>query len=477
MPRKIGNVARSVLINAPLPQKTKTYTPIHHANILSAIDVALQGNGFTAVGESFKCTDQAQVATGVVLTDYGDDPDMKLVCAFVNSYNKSERFRAAIGVAIPSNNFFILGDVATMVRKHTGTADQETKDFIKGKIDNAKEYYDQLKVVKAAMQDFFISKNIMGQIIGELFFLDFLAADQVSFIKKQYVRPTIKITGEKDSLWNCYMFILGALKMAHPKSWLKNQVAIHQYLTTRFNLEEFDDEDGGPGFDPQGEDDEVLPVILPGYKDDYVDIQVKDVADEEGTNEESEVKEQEITTDSLGDEEPEVVIEEDILEKTEDTPDVVIEEGTEVPVVYFPVSEYEGLEEGDVFEEDGQQYTIVGTEDIAGASHFAAEPIQEITQEQTQPKTPAVEDPPVEEPVKEEPVTEPETPVEETKDEPEEEDPAIREALAQQIEEVFMERTEKFTYTLEGNQYNVLLDSGESVVFSYSHTKKMASEL
>ena len=46
MPKKIGNVDRTVLTGAALPPATKTYTVISHSYAINTIMQALEDNGF-----------------------------------------------------------------------------------------------------------------------------------------------------------------------------------------------------------------------------------------------------------------------------------------------------------------------------------------------------------------------------------------------------------------------------------------------
>ena len=63
MPRKLGNVTKDVLVNAPLPVATTTYTVISHQFVIDTINQELANNGFGVKHELYKCTKDAQEAT------------------------------------------------------------------------------------------------------------------------------------------------------------------------------------------------------------------------------------------------------------------------------------------------------------------------------------------------------------------------------------------------------------------------------
>lgn len=280
MPKKIGTVERSVLTSAALPQATSTYTVISHSYVINTIMQALHNNGFTVKEEVYKCTTDAKVAHGAFIINFEDDPDLELMYSFSNSYDKSLRFRAAVGAYVPANEGFIISEMDNWRRKHTGTADNETEELINEHIANAKEYFAQLKSDKEAMKAISIDKQTYGSILGQLFINGYLGIDQISMAAKEYDNPSFTYSTGKDNLWTCYCHIIGALRQSHPSKWMQNQVATHLFFVAKYNLSQFDEdettEEYGPsdtypvqeseqGFEEADSVDEFGGVILPGF--------------------------------------------------------------------------------------------------------------------------------------------------------------------------------------------------------------------
>lgn len=243
MPRKLGNVARSVLVNAPLPVATSTYTVISHQFVINTIQQELANNGFGIKHELYKCTTDANEAIGKFIVDYNDDPDLSMMYAFVNSYNKMIKFGATFGVYVHESESFMVGQLGDWVRKHTGTADQETADKISEQMANAKDYYDELAQNKKAMQQIDIDADKFGSLLGKFLIKGWLTIDMVSAAVKEYNSPTYSYTTSKDNLWTCYNHILVALRQSNPRTWLANQSAIHLYMCLEFDLTQFDEDD------------------------------------------------------------------------------------------------------------------------------------------------------------------------------------------------------------------------------------------
>ena len=74
-----GRVSRDVLLDAPLPQATKTYTVISHKFVIDTIKDMLAAKGFVVTDEVYSATDGAQIAYGIFRINYGNDPEPYLI--------------------------------------------------------------------------------------------------------------------------------------------------------------------------------------------------------------------------------------------------------------------------------------------------------------------------------------------------------------------------------------------------------------
>ena len=243
MPKKIGSVTRQVLVNAPLPAATQTYTVISHQFVIDTVMEQLQNNGFNVEKELYKCTGGAQVASGLFKLTYGNDPDLSLMYAFGNSYDKTMKFKSAIGAYVNQNDAVMISRFNDWTRKHTGSADEETVETIKTQVEAAKEYFDELKTQKDMMSQITVSRIEFASLVGQLYFLKFITADQISIVLKEYDNPSYTYTLPENNLWTCYNHILVALKRTHPKNWIDNQIAVHLHICNTYKLFDYDEEE------------------------------------------------------------------------------------------------------------------------------------------------------------------------------------------------------------------------------------------
>ena len=436
MPRKIGDSTREDLVNAPLPDKTKTYTVISHSYAINTILQTLEDCGFEVEAEDYRCNEGAKVAHGSFIINYQGDPELKMTYSFSNSYDKSLRFKSAIGAQVTLNGAYMLCDMNHWIRKHTGTADNETETLIKEHITNAKQYFDQLVSDKEKMKEINISITEFGSIIGELFLRKILTVDQISAIGKEYDSPSYQYSTGKLNLWTCYNHIILALKQSHPSKWMHNQISVHLYFSTRYNFEQFDDPAEPAEVEGEvteqvnidGEEvpamksilDQVPPVILPGFDNPVVEAVIpqehlEPMEEYKNPNQitlddaiEAEAKKEQEPVNVAPEINPEYIKEHcELCDKTYDPNDttcvkcmapeeepVVIKEevvqeqpvpgeavpGEAVPAVttdvYLPKSEFPGIEVEDDFELEGKFLHVKYIEVVEGVDYLVCAPAE-----------------------------------------------------------------------------------------------------
>jgi hypothetical protein len=526
-----------------LPPATNTYTVISHQYAIDTITKALGANNFKIESEQYKSTAEAKVASGTFIITYGDDPDLAMSYSFSNSYDKSRRFKAAVGALVRTNNSFMVSNMDFWRRKHTGTADTETEDLIKEHILNAKDYFEELKSHKQAMQGIEIDKGTFGAIIGQLFIDGYLTVDQFSMAAKEYANPSHVYTTGPNNLWTCYNHIIYALKNTHPAKWLQCQAAVHLFFVAKYDLAHFDD-------DEETLDEDLL--------EDTDDIQDNTEEQEEESSEETSEEEVESAEESA-DNNVTVVYEKDtdptyiaavdpaVEETTEESvvlpvalpitqntlpdpasseeypkewdgePEETVAETTDVPEdttqsTYVEASDYEGIEEGDAIDVDGEYFEVKTKVTMEGEEYLELVPISieagvekvrdllnteveehsvEVTEQVSEEESFEDEIEAKEEPViddtlsfeieedKEESVTEEQSDNSDTEcredvgnvGEEFKGDPAIMAVIDREIEELYGEkRTFKYEEVSNG-QFNVTLDTGETMVLSGKHIR------
>ena len=225
------------LVGVPLPVHGASYTVISHQFVIDYSKQQLAAAGFVIVDEEYRCTADGQIAQGVYKLNFNSDPDLSMMFAWTNSYNKQVKFKCLVGAYInKTGTVMTSGELGTWTRKHTGTADTETKEMIDSQITNAHMYYAQLVADKAAMESVSLNKRRQAQMLGILFAeFQILTTEQASIVRQQMDRPSF-VFNSSDSLWAFYNYVTIALQHSHPRTWLEDQRILHYFISTVCNF-------------------------------------------------------------------------------------------------------------------------------------------------------------------------------------------------------------------------------------------------
>ena len=249
MPRKIKTWGRTELVDVTLPNHADSYTVISHKSVMDLSTEALEDAGFSITNENYRATRDGNIASAIYTLNFGSDSELSMMFAWSNSYNKQMRFKCGVGAIHSVNNTsLVCGDMGSWARKHTGSADTETKETIEEQVKLAKMYYDQLVSDKEAMKKINLDVRKQSQLLGMLFAEhDILTTEQASMIKQQMSRPTYKCT-TPGTLWEFYNFVTIALQQSHPKTWMEDQRVLHWFMseTFKFNKVEVKEETVDP---------------------------------------------------------------------------------------------------------------------------------------------------------------------------------------------------------------------------------------
>ncbi len=236
-----GMIAYGSILKAELPAKTKTYTPINHADIINKVRREIRDAGFVIKGENYKSSNEGKIAVGSYKLQYKSDPDVDLCANFVNSYNKQYAFRFNLGgICKHSGNAIILNDtkMGAYKRVHKGDADILAEGKISEFISDAGVYWDTLIEHKAMLKEIRFGKFTRDLILGKIFYTDeILNGLQMNIISKELKNPSFDYKVDADSAWALYNHISLALKESRPATWIPDQQTLHQSFDEIINFD------------------------------------------------------------------------------------------------------------------------------------------------------------------------------------------------------------------------------------------------
>lgn len=236
MPAKTSFVTEQHLRATALPNYGKSYAVIPHGYIIDATRSELQSAGLEIERELYKTTLDGQIAQGVYHLRHSKDPEMGLMFAWSNSYNKQMRFKCAVGgYVFACMNGVISGDLGAYKRKHTGSAKVEVLQTINAQISHAKSYYDGLIADKEMLKHVVLSKGDQGSVIGKLFFEhEILTLTQVGMIEREMKKPSFSYSANPNSAWDLYNHITLSLKESHPMKYLSDHQKVHGFFVDQY---------------------------------------------------------------------------------------------------------------------------------------------------------------------------------------------------------------------------------------------------
>lgn len=237
MPKKIQDCTKAHLISIDLPVHGDSYTVISHESVMDYAYTELANAGFGIVSEEYRATADGQIAQGIYRLNYNSDPELSMMFAWTNSYNKQVRFKCGVGAYVNQiGTVMVCGDMGSWARKHTGSADEETVQTIKDQIADAKMYYDQLVSDKEAMKNISMTKRKQSQLLGILFAeYKILTTEQASMIRNEMDKPS-HVFDDTNSLWAFYNYVTTALQHSHPKTWMEDQRVLHYFISSVNNF-------------------------------------------------------------------------------------------------------------------------------------------------------------------------------------------------------------------------------------------------
>lgn len=237
MPKKIQDCTKAHLISIDLPVHGDSYTVISHESVMDYAYTELANAGFGIVTEDYRATADGQIAQGIYRLNYNSDPELSMMFAWTNSYNKQVRFKCGVGAYVNQiGTVMVCGDMGSWARKHTGSADEETVQTIKDQITDATMYYNQLVADKEAMKGISMTKRKQSQLLGILFAeYKILTTEQASMIRNEMDKPS-HVFEDTNSLWAFYNYVTTALQHSHPKTWMEDQRVLHYFISTVNNF-------------------------------------------------------------------------------------------------------------------------------------------------------------------------------------------------------------------------------------------------
>jgi Domain of unknown function (DUF932) len=235
---RLASQPESFIRSFDAPEKTRTYTPVSHSNVIDLVKESLHKKGLEIVSTDYRASKEGRVVQAIYNLSHRTDKEIGMMFAWANSYDKSMRFKAAIGgQVIVCSNGMIRGDMSSYSRKHNGNADEEIFLEIENQLLIAENQYNKILLDRDVMKEVVVPEKRFLEVIGGMFFKhDLINTEQMSVIKTECLAPSYDYDCGKDTLWATYQHITHSLKTTHPRDYMAVQQKVHKHLCTEFNV-------------------------------------------------------------------------------------------------------------------------------------------------------------------------------------------------------------------------------------------------
>ncbi len=231
------NSTKDVLINAQLPQETRTYKPITHQQLIDLTLESIYQAGFTLDKELYSSTIDGQVANGKFTISNVTDAEMQLQIGWQNSYNKTLSLKFAIGARIfICQNGAVHGDMGSFRKKHMGTVQEFTPAAITEYIKQAGDTFKIMQTERQTMKQIEVSKRTQAELVGRLLLDEKLISTmQVNQIAAELTNPTYDY-GAPGSMWELYQFTTQTMRETHPRFWINDHMSAHKFFVNESGI-------------------------------------------------------------------------------------------------------------------------------------------------------------------------------------------------------------------------------------------------
>lgn len=231
------NSTKDVLINAQVPQQTRTYKPITHQQLIDLTLESIQQAGFSLDKELYSSTTDGQVANGNFTISNVSDKEMQLQIGWQNSYNKTLSLKFAIGARIfICQNGAVHGDMGSFRKKHMGTVQEFTPTAITEYIKQAGDTFQIMQTERERMKQIEVSKRTQAELIGRLLLEEKLISTmQVNQIAAELANPTYDY-GAPGSMWELYQFTTQTMRETHPRFWINDHMSAHSFFVNEAGI-------------------------------------------------------------------------------------------------------------------------------------------------------------------------------------------------------------------------------------------------
>ena len=216
----------------PLPEKTQTYTPVAHWDLISQVRaLATDYLDLPVAREQFGLNNAGKQLFGVITLDAGH-AERGLSMGLKNSYNKSLGMGFCSGAQVFVCDNLAFSGEEVVLRRHTGPTAKIWEDLrsrITLALSRAKRSYERIGAQMDAMKAIPVSTEGGYDLIGRAYGNEVIAPQQASKIFSEW-RPDDHDQFPERTLYRLYMAFTEGLKRGAASGTLERHAKVHDFF-------------------------------------------------------------------------------------------------------------------------------------------------------------------------------------------------------------------------------------------------------
>jgi len=232
-------VEKSVFMDAIVPPRTASYSPVPNRVIVDHIQDHLRRQNIPILQESYRMNSTGNQFQCTFVTPGTTDLGMALY--ITNSYDKSRKFSVGAGaVVFRCSNGLIRTDLReNFSRKHTGDIMEDVDYLIYNGIKSLRDEFDRINQDKEQLESFtFKDVAVLHELIGKMWLNELvLTTSQFSILHSHLHGNEWHTILDEDnrlignpSMWDFYNNVTEALKSNLPFNYVDKHVELHNFL-------------------------------------------------------------------------------------------------------------------------------------------------------------------------------------------------------------------------------------------------------
>lgn len=222
-----------------LPDRTRSYHPVSHGEILDNIYEQAIKNNLQISNTEYKVARKGNQVIGVMdIVSDSDNGEFGMRMAWRNSYDKTMSFGYAAGIqAFICSNGMISGEIQ-LRKKHVGSVEEEAKYIISEGFSQIGDIYQSMVDAANKFKEVEVNPKLNASLIGQMLLTEkFLNTMQVNEINNQMYHSkhfnTIMEPGY--NAYDLYSHANHALKMSHPTTYIQDHINLHKFMLNEFS--------------------------------------------------------------------------------------------------------------------------------------------------------------------------------------------------------------------------------------------------